>query len=71
MKSLVADDEDAGGCFDDVVGDGFDLVDLQNAGDLGEQSLEEPKAAAGYPLVCCNGWASVTRRQCSRQKQNK
>jgi hypothetical protein len=53
--SLVADDEDAGGCFDDVVGDGFELVYFEDAGDLGEQSLKEPEVAAGYPLDCCNG----------------
>ncbi|WP_211255119.1 hypothetical protein, partial [Microbacterium ginsengisoli] len=27
--SLIADDEDAGGGFDDVVGDGVELVDLE------------------------------------------
>jgi len=31
--SLVADDEDAGGGFDDVVGDGVELVDLEYAVD--------------------------------------
>jgi hypothetical protein len=45
--SLVADDEGAGGCFDDVVGDGFELVDLQYTGDLGKEAFEEPKVAAG------------------------
>lgn len=32
--SLVADDEDARGGFDNVVGDGFELVDFEDAGDL-------------------------------------
>ena len=53
--SLVAYDEDAGGRFDDVVCNGFQLVDFQDAGDLGEQSLEEPEVASGYPFDCCDG----------------
>ena len=68
--SLVADDEDAGGCFDDVVGDGFELVYFQDAGDLGEQSLEEPEVAAGYTFDCCDGlgvgevlWVQVLPRR--------
>lgn len=48
--SLVADDEGAGGCFDDVVGDGFELVDLQYAGDLGEEPLEEAEVSARDPF---------------------
>jgi hypothetical protein len=48
--SLVADHEGAGGCFDDVVGDGFELVDLQYTGDLGEEPLEEPEVSAGDPF---------------------
>lgn len=48
--SLVADDEGAGGCFDDIVGDGFELVDLQYAGDLGEEPFEQPEVAAGDSL---------------------
>lgn len=47
---LVADDEDAGGCFDDVVCDGSELVDLQYTDALGEESLEEPEVSAGDPL---------------------
>ena len=38
--SLVSDDEDAGGGFDDVVGDGVELVDPEYPVDLGEESLE-------------------------------
>jgi hypothetical protein len=48
--SFVADDEGNCGCFDDVVGDGFELVDLQYTGDLREETLEEPEVAAGDPL---------------------
>ena len=44
--SLVTYDEGAGGCFDDIVGDGFELVDLQHTGDLWEES----EVAAGDPL---------------------
>ena len=50
--SSVTYDESAGGCFDDVVGDGFELVDLQYAGDLREESFKEPEVAAGYPFDC-------------------
>lgn len=45
--SLVADDEDARVGFDDVVGDGFELVDFEDAGDLREQALQESVVAAG------------------------
>ena len=48
--SLVADDEGAGGCFDDVVGDGFELVDLQHRCDLREDPLQQPEVAAGDAL---------------------
>lgn len=41
------DDEDACCCFDDVVGDGFELVDLEDAGDLREKSFKEPEVASG------------------------
>ena len=57
--SLVADDEGAGGCFDDVVGDGFELVDFQYTGDLGEEPLEEAEVAAGDPFDRGDAWASV------------
>lgn len=48
--ALVADNEDAGGGFDDVVGDGVELVDLQHAIDLREESLEEAEVASGDAL---------------------
>jgi hypothetical protein len=44
--SLVADDEDARGGFDDVVGDGVELVDFQDPVDLGEESFEESEVPA-------------------------
>jgi hypothetical protein len=44
--SLIPDDEDAGGGFDDVVGDGLKLVDLEHSGDLGEDAFEEAEVAA-------------------------
>lgn len=45
--SLVADNEDAGGDFYDVVGDGVEFVDGENALDLGKEAFEETKVAAG------------------------
>jgi hypothetical protein len=39
--ALVADDEDAGGGFDDVVGDGLQFVELKHSGYRGEESGEE------------------------------
>lgn len=53
--SLVADDEDAGCGFDDVVGDGVELVDLQYPVDLGEEPFEEAEVAAGDALDGGNG----------------
>lgn len=41
LVALVADDEDACGSFDDVVGDGFELVDLEYPGDLREEPLKK------------------------------
>src|SRR5690606_3658110 len=41
-----ADDQGAGGGFDDVVGDGVELVDLQDALDLGEEAFQEPEVPA-------------------------
>ena len=52
--SLVTDDEDAGGGFDDVVRDGVQLVDLEDAVDLREESFEEPEIAAGDALDGCD-----------------
>jgi hypothetical protein len=43
----VADDGDAGGGFDDVVGDGVEFVDSQDSCDLREESFEEAEVAAG------------------------
>ncbi len=37
---LGSDDEGAGGGFDDVVGDGVELVDFEDSPDLGEESFE-------------------------------
>ena len=48
--ALVADDEDADGGFDHVVGDGFESVDLQHSGDLGEESFEESEVTASNAL---------------------
>ena len=41
-----SDDQGAGGGFDDVVGDGVELVDLQDAVDLGEEAFQEPEVPA-------------------------
>src|SRR5690625_7115110 len=48
-RSTDADDESAGGGFDDVVGDGVEFVDLQDALDLGEESFQEPEVTSGDP----------------------
>ena len=55
--SLVADGEDARGGFDDIVGDRFELVDFEDAGDLREQALQESEIAAGDAFDCgdCRG----------------
>ena len=45
--SLVADDEDAGGGFDDVVGDCVELVDFEDPVDLREEPFEKAEVAAG------------------------
>jgi hypothetical protein len=47
VAALGSDDEDAGGGFDDVVGDGFELVDLEYSADLGEEAFEESEVASG------------------------
>lgn len=41
--SLVPDHENACCCFDDVIGDGFELVDFEDAGDLREKTFEDPE----------------------------
>ena len=43
----LAGDQGAGGSFDDVVGDGVQLVDLEDAVDLREEPFEEAEVAAG------------------------
>ena len=48
-RSTDADDESAGGGFDDVVGDGVEFVDLQDALDLGEESFQKPAAQTNSP----------------------
>ena len=55
LYSGGADDEGAGGGFDDVVGDGVEFVDLQDPLDLGEEAFEEPEVAAGDPCDGCDG----------------
>jgi len=45
--SLGADDEDLSGGVDDVGGDGLQLVDAHEAGDLGHQPFDEAEVAAG------------------------
>ena len=45
--SSGADDENACGGFDDVVGDGFELVDFQYSGYLWEEPLKKSEVAAG------------------------
>lgn len=41
------DDQGALCGFDDVVGDGVEFVDFQDALDLGKEALEQPEVAAG------------------------
>lgn len=53
--ALVADNENAGCGFDDVVRDGFELVDLEHTSDLGEESFEEAKVAARDAFDCGDG----------------
>jgi hypothetical protein len=50
LAASVSDDEDAGCGFDEVVGDGLELVDLQHSGDLWEETCEEAEVAAGDAL---------------------
>jgi len=50
VAALGSDHEDAGGCFNDVVGDGFELVDLEDSADLREEAFEEPEVASGDPF---------------------
>ena len=53
-RSGDADDEGALGGLDDVVGDRMQLVDLQDAFDLGKESLEETEVPAGDARDRCD-----------------
>lgn len=44
-----ADDQRGAGCFDDIIGDGGQLVDLHDPLHLGEQPVDEAEVAAGDP----------------------
>ena len=43
------DDEVLAGGLDDFVGDGGEVVDVEDAADLGEEAVHEPEVAAGDP----------------------
>jgi len=47
LCGVLADDEGAAGGLDDVAGDDGEVVDLHDAGDLGEQAVNEPEVSAG------------------------
>lgn len=53
--ALVADHEDAGGCFDHFIGDGHQLVDLQYSGDLRKQALKQAEVTLRDALDCGDG----------------
>jgi hypothetical protein len=59
----IANNECAGGCFDHVVGDVFELVGLQYTGDPREESFKQPEVAASDPLDRgdCLGVGEVVR----------
>ena len=42
-----ANDKHLSGCGDDVRGDGVELIDVEDAGDLGHEPFDEPEVAAG------------------------
>lgn len=67
--SLVADDEDAGSGFDDVVGDGVELVDLEDPVDLGEEPFEQAEVASGdaFDGGDCLGVGEVVRVESSAE----
>jgi hypothetical protein len=46
-SSACPDDKGAAGGLDDVAGDGVEFVDLHDAFDLGEESVDEPEVASG------------------------
>lgn len=47
MGALVPDHEDAGGGFDDIVGDGLELAALKHSHDLREEAFKEAEVAPG------------------------
>ena len=49
LALLGADDEGLAGGVDDVRCDGVELVDVQDAGDLGHESFDESEVSAGDP----------------------
>ena len=49
LRCSVADEECVAGGFDDFWGDGLELVDVQDAFDLGEEAVDEAEVAAGDP----------------------
>lgn len=49
------DDEGGAGCVDDVVADGAEVVDLQDASDLDEEALEQAKVASVQPVGAAFG----------------
>jgi hypothetical protein len=57
MALCVADDESAAGGLDDVVGEDGQIVDLHDAFDLDEQSVDEAEGAAGeMPSAGRSNW---------------
>lgn len=46
LAALVSDDEATGCDFDEVIGDGFEVVDLEDSGDVDDESYEEAEVAA-------------------------
>ena len=50
MAVLRTDNEDAGSCFDDVIGDGFESVNLEHSLDLREKTFEESEVTASDAL---------------------
>ncbi len=60
--SLISNDEDACGGFNDVVGDGVELVDLENAIDLREESFEQSRCAVQLTCLLMARLAKSQRR---------
>lgn len=57
--ALISDDKDAGSGFDDVVGDGLELVDLEYADDLGTRRSRRRKLPQVMRSIAAMAWASV------------